>query len=68
MTLLVFNINVKTPQEKEKLRSSVNWDETSLISNFITLVWILFGPITSKGLRDIIIFLTSISSVGLRKK
>ena len=32
------------------------------------LVGILFGPIDFEGLRGNIIFLTSVSSVGLRKK
>ena len=68
MTLLFFNINEKAPREKERLKSSVNWDETSLINNLRILVGILFGPIAFEGLRDNIIFLTSISSVGLRKK
>ena len=61
MTILVFNINWKTPLEKERLKSSV-------INNLRILVGILFGPIAFEGLRDNIIFLTSISSVGLRKK
>ena len=68
MTLLVFNIIGKTPWEKERLKSSVNWDEIPLINNFRILVGILFGPIIFEGLRDNIIFLTSILSVGLRKK
>ena len=68
MTLLVFNINGKTLQEKERLKSSVNWGKTSLINNLRILVRIPFGPIVFEGLRDNIIFLTSISSVGLRKK
>ena len=68
MTLLVFNINGKTPPEKERLESLVNRDETSLINNLRILVGILFGPIAFEGLMDIIIFLTSISSVGLLKK
>ena len=68
MTLLVFNINGKTPREKESLKSSVNWDKTSLIKNLRILVQIPFGPIAFEGLRVNIIFLTSISSVGLRKK
>ena len=67
MTLTVFNINGKTPQEKERLKRSVNWDET-LINNLRMLVGILFGPIAFEGLRDIIILLTSVSSAGLRKK
>ena len=53
---------------KAKVESSVNWDKTSLINNFSILVGILFGPIAFEGLRGNIIFLTSVSSVGLRKK
>ena len=68
MTLLAFNINGKTPREKERLESSVSWDETALINNVRILVGILFRPIGFEGLRNNIIFLTSISSVGLRKK
>ena len=68
MTLLVFNIIGKTPWEKVRLKSSVNWDEIPLINNFRIFVGILFGPIIFEGLRDNIIFLTSILSVGLRKK
>ena len=60
MTILVFNINWKTPLEKERLKSSV-------INNLRILVGILFEPIAFEGLRDNI-FLTSISSVGSRKK
>ena len=64
MTLLAFNTNEKTPQEQE---NSVSWDETSLINNFRILVGIPFGTIVFEGLRDII-FLSSVSSVDLRKK
>ena len=53
---------------EKRLKSSVNWDETSLINELRILVRILFGPIAFEGLRNNIIFLTSISSVGLRKK
>ena len=67
MTLLVFNINGKTPQEKARLKSSVNCDETSLINNLRILVGMPFGSIAFEELRDIIIFLTSVSTVGLRK-
>ena len=67
MILLVFRINGKTLQEKERLKSSVNWDET-LINNLRILVWVLFGLIAFEGLRDEIIFLPSVSSVELRKK
>ena len=58
----------KNPWEKERLKSSVNWDETSLINNLRILVGTLFGPIAFKRLRHNITFLTSVSSVGLRKK
>ena len=68
MTLLVFDINGKTAREKERLKSSVNWYETSLINNLRNLVEILFGPIAFEGLRDNIIFFTSVSSVDWRKK
>ena len=68
MTLPVFNINGKTPLEKERLKSWVNWDEISLINNLRILVGILFGHIAFEGLRDNMIFLTSILLVGLRKK
>ena len=67
MILLVFRINGKTLQEKERLKSSVNWDET-LINNLRILVWVLFGLIAFEGLRDDIIFLPSVSSVELSKK
>ena len=56
MTLPVFNINGKTPLEKERLKSWVNWDEISLINNLRILVGILFGHIAFEGLRDNMIF------------
>ena len=68
MWLSVFNINGKTPQNREMLRSSVNWGETSLKNNLRILVVILFGPIAFEGLREIIIYSTSMSSVELQKK
>ena len=49
MTLLGFNINGKIPQEEERLKSSVNWNETPSINNLRILVGILFGPLTFKG-------------------
>lgn len=47
MTLLVFNVNGETPREKER-KSSVNWDEKSLINNVRILGGILLGPIALK--------------------
>ena len=67
MTLLVFNVNGKTPRKKDRLKSSVNWDQT-LINNLRILVGILFGPIAFEGLRDNIAFLTSINFRGVEKK
>ena len=67
MTLLVFHINRKTPREKE--RSKTQFIEMKhLINNLRILVGILFGPIAFEGLSIIIIVLTLISLVGLRKK
>ena len=54
--------------KRENLKSSVNWNETSLSNNLRILVGILFELTAFEGLRDNIIFLTSVSSVGLRKK
>ena len=67
MTLLVFNIIEKTPWEKERLKRSVNWDETRLINNMRILVGIS-EPTAFEGLRGNIMFLTSISSAGLSGK
>ena len=48
MNLLVFfSINLKTPQEKERLKSSVNWGKI-LINNLRILVRVLFGSIACK--------------------
>ena len=47
---------MKTPREKERLKTSVNWDETSLISNLRILVGILFGSIAFEGLRTKLYF------------
>ena len=48
MTILVFNINWKTPLEKERLKSSV-------INNLRILVGILFGPIAFEGLQGTVL-------------
>ena len=53
--------------KRQANKSLVNWDETSIINNLRILVGMLFGPIAFEGLRDNILFLTSILSVGLRK-
>ena len=61
--VIVFNIKGKTPRGKNRLKISVNWDETSLMNNLIILVGILIGPIAFEVLRDNIVFLTFVSRV-----
>ena len=68
VTLLIFKIDGKTPDENERLNNSVNWNEISLLSNLRTLVGMLFGPFAFSGLRDEIISDTSVLSVGDTKK
>ena len=43
ITLAVFSIQGKTPEEKELLNISDSWLEMSFLSNFNTLVGILSG-------------------------
>ena len=66
MTLQVFNINGEFPREKEKLNSSVSWDETSLINDLRILVGMLFGSIDFEGLWGNILFLTWIVSRNVK--
>ena len=68
MTLLVFSTNGNTWFEKERLNSSVNWNETSLINNLRIFVGIELGSKAFKGLRNIITFSCPTSSVGSKKK
>ena len=63
-----FIIIGKTLREKERLKCPVNWHETSLINNLRILVGILFEPIAFEGLRDHIIFFTSLTAVVLGNK
>ena len=56
--MFVLNINGKTPWEKERLKISVNLDET-LINNLRVFDGILNGSVTVEELMDNIIFLTS---------
>lgn len=53
---------------KERLNSSVNWSETSIINDFRIFLEILFGSTAFSGLWDIMSFLISIASVGLWRK
>ena len=68
MILLDFRIEGKIPCEKERLNSSDNWFEISLLNNFKISVGILLGPTAFRGLRDKTIFLISILSTGFMKK
>ena len=54
--------------EKERLKSSVNWVETWSIKNLSFVNGILFAQIAFDGLRGNVIFFTSVSSAGLKKK
>ena len=68
MTLIDFRIEGKTLSEKEKLNSSDDWFEISLLSNFKIFVGILLEPTALRRLRDKIIFWISILSTGFMKK
>ena len=68
MTLQASNVNGKNTMVKERLKSSICLDKTSLIDILIILVGILFGPIACERLRDNFMFLNSVLSMGLRKK
>ena len=67
MTLLVFDISGKTPRRKEKLKSSCSLHETWWINKLKILVGIPFRPTNFEGFRKITIFLTSVSTVDLKK-
>ena len=54
--------------KQEKLSISGSYDETSLINNFQIFFGILLGPIAFRVLTDLMIFLSSTSSVELRGK
>ena len=45
MTLAVFNRVGKLPIVNERLNKSASWSEMLFLSNFNTLVGILYGPV-----------------------
>ena len=45
MTLAVFNRVRKLPIVNERLNKSASWSEMLFLSNFNTLVGILYGPV-----------------------
>ena len=68
MTLEVFNRVGKLPVINERKNKSAAWSEMSFLSNFNTLVGILYGPVVLLISSDERISLISSLSVGERKK
>ena len=68
ITLAVFSIEGKTPEEKEILNISDSWLEMSFLSNFNILVGILLGPTDLLESNEDMVFSISVLSVGLIKK
>ena len=68
MTLAVFNRVGKLSVVNGRLNKSVSWSDMSFLSNFNTLVGILYGPIALLISSDERISLISSLSVGERKK
>ena len=68
MTLAVFNRVGKLPVVNERLNKSASWSEMSFLSNFNTLVGILYGSAALLISSDERISLISSLSVGERKK
>ena len=68
ITLAVFSIEGKIPEEKEILNISDSWLEMSFLSNFNILVGILLGPTDLLESNEDMTFSISVLSVGLTKK
>ena len=68
ITLAVFSIEGKTPEEKEILNISDSWLEMSFLSNFNILIGILLGPTDLLESNKDTIFSISVLLVGLIKK
>ena len=68
ITLAIFSIEGKTPEEKEILNISDTWLEMSFLSNFNMLVGILLGPSDLIDSNEDIKFSIPVLSVGLPKK
>ena len=68
ITLAVFSIEGKMPEEKEILNISDSWLEMSFLSNFNILVGILLGPTDLLESNDDMIFTISVLSVAFTKK
>ena len=68
ITLAIFSIEGKTPEDKEILNISGSWLEMSFLSNFNTLVGILLGPTDLLESNEDMIFSISDLSVAFTKK
>ena len=68
ITLAVFSIEGKMPEEKEILNISDSWLEMSFLSNFSILVGLLLGPTDLLEPNKDMSFSISVLSVGLTKK
>ena len=68
ITLVVFSIEGKTPEEKEIIYISDSWLEISFISTFNTLVRILLGLTDLLEYNEKMIFSISVLSVILITK
>ena len=68
ITLAVFSIEGKIPEEKEILNISDSWLEMLFLSNFNILVWILLGPTDLLESNEDMTFSISVLSVELTKK
>ena len=68
ITLAVFSIEGKIPEEKEILNISGSWLEMSFLRNFNILVGILLGPTDLLESNEDMTFSISVLSVELTKK
>ena len=68
MTLAVFNRVGKLTVVNERLNKSASWSEMSFLSNFNTLVGILYEPVALLISSNERISLISFLSIGERKK
>ena len=68
ITLVVFSIKGKSPEEKDILNILDSWLEMSFLSNFNVLVGILFSPTDLLESNEDMTFSISALSEGLTKK
>ena len=68
ITLAVFSIEGRTPEEKVILNISDSWLEVSFLRNFNILLGILLGPTDLLQSNEDMAFSVSVLSVGLIRK